>query len=90
MFSNDAASGLLDEVDGLIEILPRGHRASHAVHLFAEIDGDDVRAFFGKSNRMRATLAPWRPRDECNLAVELHGVSSTLRRQQVGTGQPII
>ncbi|EUA11154.1 short-chain dehydrogenase/reductase SDR domain protein [Mycobacterium kansasii 732] len=29
--------------------------------MFAEIDGDDVRAFFGKSNRMRATLAPWRP-----------------------------
>ena len=35
----------------------------------ADVDGDDVRAFFGEPDRVTATLAARRAGDECDLAL---------------------
>ena len=70
LLGDDAATGLLDEVHGLVEVLAGGHRIGDAVDLFAEVDGDDVSAFLGESHRMRAALAACRPGDEGDFAIK--------------------
>ena len=71
LLGDDAPTGLLDEVDGLVEILPARHRIGHAVDLVAQIERDDVGALFGEPNGVRAALAPCRAGDEGDLPVEL-------------------
>ena len=71
LLGDDAPTGLLDEVDRLVEILAGRHRVGHAVDLFAQIERDDVGALFGEPNRVRAALAPRRAGDERDLSLEL-------------------
>jgi hypothetical protein len=52
LFGHDAAAGLLDEVDGLVEVFGRGQRIGHAVDLVAQIERDDVGALFSESDRV--------------------------------------
>jgi hypothetical protein len=67
----DTTPGLLDEVDGLVEVLARGHRIPHSVNLIAQIHCDDVGTFLGKPNRMGTPLTASSARNEGNLALEL-------------------
>ena len=62
LLGDDAPTGLLDEVDGLVEILPGRHRVGDAVDLFAQIERDDVGAFLGEPNRVGAALTACRAR----------------------------
>ena len=50
LLGDDAAAGLLDEIDGLIEVLRAGHRIWHGRHLLAQVERDDVGALFGESD----------------------------------------
>ncbi len=71
LLGDDAAAGLLDEVDRLVEILRGRHRVGDAVDLIAQVERDDVGAFLGEPDRVRAALTPRRAGDEGDLAVEL-------------------
>ena len=72
LFGDDAAARFLDEVDRLVEVLRAGHRIRHGGHLLAQVERDDVRALFGKPDRVRTTLPPCRAGDERDLPLELH------------------
>ena len=55
LLGDDAPPGLLDQLDGLGEVLLGRHRVGDAVELLAEVDGDDVGALFGEPNRVERT-----------------------------------
>ena len=71
LLGHDAPTGLLDEVDRLVEILASRHRIGDAVDLIAQVERDDVGALLGEPDRVRAALTPGRARDEDDLPVEL-------------------
>ena len=64
---DDAATGLLDELGGLLEILGRRHGVADGRDVLAQVDRDDVRAFFGQPDRVAASLAARRAGDECDF-----------------------
>ena len=71
---NDASALLLDEPDGLIEVLGAGVGIVDGVDVAADVQRDDVGAVGGKSGRMCATLASGRSGDEGDFAVQItHG-----------------
>ena len=67
---HDPAADLLDEVDGLVEVVPGGHGVEDGGDLVAEVHGDDGGALFGQADSVRTPLPVGRSRDERNLAVE--------------------
>ena len=56
LLGHDAPTGLLDEVHGLVEILGCRHRVGDAVDLVAQVERDDVGAFLGEPDGVRAAL----------------------------------
>src|SRR6185503_9530274 len=67
-FRSDATPpGLLDELRGLFEILRCRHGIADRREVLAPVDGDDVGAFLGQSNRVAAALAPACAGDEGDL-----------------------
>ena len=71
LLGDDAPTGLLDEVDRLVEILAGRHRVRDAVDLTAQVERDDVGPLLGEPDRVAAALAARRPGDEDDLPVEL-------------------
>gem|GEM_PF-5438735 len=74
---NDSSSGLLDEPDGLGEVLGGGHRIVDGVELTTDVDRDDVSAFLGEQFRVRPALSPRRPGNQRNLAFQRTHESSS-------------
>lgn len=69
----DAPPQLLHLVDRLVEILGRRHGERDAVELLADVDRDDVGAFFGETDRMAAALSSRRAGDEGDLSFYASG-----------------
>ena len=67
---DDPASELLDELDGLGEVVLRGALVAHRRERLADVDGDDVGALLGQPDRLGAALTPCRTRDERDFALE--------------------
>jgi hypothetical protein len=68
---DDPSAGGLHQADRLVEVFRTRRVVRHAVgQLARDVDRDDVRALGRHPDRMRATLPPGRPRDECDLALE--------------------
>jgi hypothetical protein len=64
---DDAATGLLHQLGGLFEVLGRRHRVADGRDVLAQVDRDDVRAFFGEPDRVAAALAARRAGDKCDF-----------------------
>ena len=68
---DDPPPGVLDLLDRLLQVLGRGHGVANDLHLLTDVDGNDVRPFLGQAYGVAAALAPGRPGDEGDLAIEL-------------------
>ena len=65
---DDPAIEPFHQRDGLVQVVPGGHRRRHRGDLTADVHGDDVGAFLGQSDRMAPALAPGGSGDERDLA----------------------
>jgi hypothetical protein len=70
LLGDDATTGLLHEIDGLVEILAGGHRIGHTVDLLAEVDCDDVGALLGEPHRVGPALTACRAGDEGDSSIK--------------------
>ena len=66
---DDALTGLLDQLGGLVEILRLGHRVADCLDVVADVDRDDVGALLGQPNRVAAALPARSAGDECNFSL---------------------
>jgi hypothetical protein len=62
--SEHLATGLLDEIDCLVQLFVRCHRVVVRGDVTADVDADDVRALAGESHRVAAALTSGHPGDE--------------------------
>ena len=67
---DDPAVVLLDQAGGLLQVIRRGERVTDGLDIMAQVDGDDVRAFFREPHRVAAALAARGARDEGDFALD--------------------
>ncbi|ELP48203.1 hypothetical protein D522_00696 [Mycobacterium avium subsp. paratuberculosis S5] len=73
---DNAATGLLDELRGVVQVSPCGQCVLIAGNVLADVHDDEVGAFIGQVHRMAAALAATSTCHERNLAGQsAHGSS---------------
>jgi hypothetical protein len=78
---------LLDQPDGLVEILRGGGGRALGRHRAGGVEGDDVRALLGEPHGVHAALAACRSGDERDLALQSTGHAVVLLSAGAGSAR---